>query len=193
MLLNPSTVTISNILLIIFRLNAYNTLAFNWKSRFRMFTNKSLKDISFKIISSNNIPEWDLLTKKVHETDVGLNLLEQSELRSRGLGNPHTDAKYRLFGTSDEPRITFYRDTAAWCPYCQKVWILLEEKKIPYKVEKINMRSYGDKPADFLRMVPGGLLPAIVIDNKRVQTESLEIMLNLDNVFKVLILLLYQS
>ena len=47
------------------------------------------------------------------------------------------------------------------------------------------MRSYGDKPAEFLRMVPGGLLPAIVIDNKRVQTESLEIMLNLDSMFKV--------
>lgn len=45
------------------------------------------------------------------------------------------------------------------------------------------MRSYGDKPAEFLRLVPGGLLPAILIDNKRVQTESLEIMLNLDSMF----------
>jgi thiol-disulfide isomerase/thioredoxin len=42
-------------------------------------------------------------------------------------------------------RVTLYRDTAAWCPYCQKVWMMLEEKQIPYKIEKINMRSYGDK------------------------------------------------
>jgi hypothetical protein len=29
--------------------------------------------------------------------------------------------------------------------------MLLEEKRIPYRVEKINMRSYGDKPQSFLR------------------------------------------
>jgi glutathione S-transferase len=34
-------------------------------------------------------------------------------------------------------------------------------------------------------MVPGGLLPAIVIDGKKVQTESLEIMMNLDKMFQV--------
>ena len=32
-------------------------------------------------------------------------------------------------------------------------------------------------------MIPGGLLPAIVIDQKQVQTESLEIMLNLDRMY----------
>ena len=32
------------------------------------------------------------------------------------------------------------RDHAAWCPYCQKVWLQLEEKRIPYVIEKINMR-----------------------------------------------------
>lgn len=62
------------------------------------------------------------------------------------------------------------------------MWILLEEKKIPYRVEKINMRSYGDKPAWFLQMVPNGLLPAIKLDGN-IQTESLEIMLNLDRTF----------
>ncbi|CAN0530534.1 unnamed protein product, partial [Scytosiphon promiscuus] len=38
-----------------------------------------------------------------------------------GAGPPHTDAKLRLFGSTGEPRVIFYRDTAAWCPYCQKV------------------------------------------------------------------------
>ena len=60
----------------------------------------------------------------------------------------HTDAKMRLFDAADESevRVTLFRDTAAWCPYCQKVWLMLEEKRIPYKISKINMRSYGDKP-----------------------------------------------
>ena len=45
------------------------------------------------------------------------------------------------------------------------------------------MRSYGDKPPEFLRMVPNGLLPAIKIDNSQVQTESLQIMLNLEQMY----------
>lgn len=40
------------------------------------------------------------------------------------------------------------------CPYCHKVWLQLEEKRIPYTIEKINMRCYGDKPASFMAKVP---------------------------------------
>jgi glutathione S-transferase len=49
-------------------------------------------------------------------------------------------------------------------PYCQKVWLTLEEKQIPYKVEKINMRCYGEKPASFTRIQPGGQIPVAIID-----------------------------
>ena len=41
------------------------------------------------------------------------------------------------------------RDDAAWCPYCQKVWLQLEEKRIPYTIEKINMR-WALKPTKFI-------------------------------------------
>ena len=136
-----------------------------------------------KVLTTNSLPAWGDLEQRSRTTPYGSDWLREEDLRALGEGLPHTNAKIRLFGTTGEPRITFFRDTAAWCPYCQKVWILLEEKKIPYKLQKINMRSYGDKPAEFLRMVPGGLLPAIIIDNERVQTESLEIMLNLDKMF----------
>jgi glutathione S-transferase len=40
----------------------------------------------------------------------------------------------------------------------------LEEKKIPYKIEKINMRCYGEKPASFMKMQPGGQIPVVIID-----------------------------
>ena len=63
-----------------------------------------------------------------------------------------------------------------------QVWLLLEEKRIPYKVSKINMRSYGDKPAWFTNKVPGGFLPVIELDGDLV-TESLVIMQTLDQTF----------
>jgi glutathione S-transferase len=55
------------------------------------------------------------------------------------------------------------------------VWLLLEEKRIPYTIEKINMRCYGDKPDSFMRKVPRGLLPVMELDGKIV-TESKQIM-----------------
>jgi glutathione S-transferase len=80
-------------------------------------------------------------------------------------------ASVRLFGSTGEPRVLLYRDHAGWCPYCEKVWLQLEEKRIPYRIEKINMRCYGDKPPAFLAKVPSGLLPAMELDGK-LYTES---------------------
>ena len=134
------------------------------------------------IISSASIPTWDDISSRARSTDTGKRMEADSALREKGDGTPHTDAKRRMFGTTEEPRVLYYRDTAAWCPYCQKVWILLEEKKIPYEVEKINMRSYGDKPAEYLKMVPNGLLPAMRLDGE-FMTDSLRIMLTLEGTF----------
>ena len=54
--------------------------------------------------------------------------------------------------------------------------LLIEEKQIPINVELVPMRSYGDKPESFLRMVPSGLLPALVVETgdgrKQTITES---------------------
>ena len=73
----------------------------------------------------------------------------------------------RHFGKGEDAiKIKLYRDHAAWCPYCHKVWLQLEEKRIPYRIEKINMRCYGDKPAEFLSKVPSGLLPVLEVNGK---------------------------
>jgi len=62
--------------------------------------------------------------------------------------------------------------------------LLIEEKEIPINIELVAMRSYGDKPAEFLNMVPSGLLPALIVEQpdgrKRVITESQVIMELLD-------------
>mmetsp|Transcript_58562 Transcript_58562/g.134046 ORF Transcript_58562/g.134046 Transcript_58562/m.134046 type:complete len:543 (-) Transcript_58562:165-1793(-) len=125
-------------------------------------------------------PSWETLKEEVLKTDVGKRLAEEKALREMGGGPPHTMNKMRLFGQKEEDvRVVLYRDAAAWCPYCQKVWLLLEEKQLPYRVEKINMRSYGEKPDWFMKKMPRGLLPVVEIDGKMV-SESIVIMQMID-------------
>jgi len=44
--------------------------------------------------------------------------------------------------------------------------MLLEEKRVPYNVKRVNMNCYGDKPADFLQKQPSGQLPMAIIDGR---------------------------
>lgn len=149
-------------------------------SSFKMSNSKASSLATFSI----EIPSWEILQTTIKSTKTGENISKESELRAKGYGKPHVDASLRLHNLPEgsTPRLTFFRDTAGWCPYCQKVWMFIEEKKIPCKIEKINMRSYGDKPQSYLKLFPNGLLPAIILDDQRL-TESLDIMLTLDSAF----------
>ena len=78
----------------------------------------------------------------------------------------------RLFGHPDDSvRVTLYRDHHAWCPYCQKVWLWLEERQVPYRVRKVSMVCFGEKESWYRRLVPSGMLPALEIDGRLI-TES---------------------
>jgi glutathione S-transferase len=53
---------------------------------------------------------------------------------------------------------------AGWfCPFVQRVWAVLEEKKIPYQYIEVN--PY-DKPKSLLDLNPRGLVPTLQYDNK---------------------------
>lgn len=135
-----------------------------------------------EVSSTPTAQSWGSLETGVLRTPAGQALQQASTEIEAGL-RPHTDAKVRYFGEGrGTPRVTLYRDSAAWCPYCQKVWLLLEAKEVDFAVGKINMRSYGNKPKEFLQRVPRGLLPAVEIDG-RMMTESLEIMFTLERTF----------
>ena len=98
-------------------------------------------------------------------------------------GPTNSQARLRLFGHSEtDVRVTLYRDNHAWCPYCQKVWLWLEEKQIPYRIEKVTMFCYGKKEAWYKRKVPSGMLPALELDDRLI-TESDDILLALERVF----------
>ena len=100
----------------------------------------------------------------------------------RAAGPTNAQASFRQFDGSEDPaaaRVVLYRDNHAWCPYCQKVWLWLEEKRVPYRIEKITMFCYGDKEPWYRRIVPSGMLPALSIDGQII-TESDEILYALE-------------
>ena len=54
--------------------------------------------------------------------------------------------------------LTLYRDTNGWCPFCERVWIGLEKKGIPYDEKLVDLQN---KPQWYLDIVPTTLVPAI--------------------------------
>ncbi|MEL6136032.1 MAG: glutathione S-transferase family protein [Cyanobacteria bacterium J06628_6] len=98
-------------------------------------------------------------------------------------GPTNAQSRLRLFGHAEsDVRVTLYRDNHAWCPYCQKVWLWLEEKQVPYRIEKVTMFCYGEKERWYKQKVPSGMLPALAFDGQIV-TESDDILLALEQVY----------
>jgi glutathione S-transferase len=98
-------------------------------------------------------------------------------------GVTNSQATLRLFNNQEsDVRVTLYRDLHAWCPYCQKVWLWLEEKKIPYRIKKVTMFCYGIKEQWYKKIVPSGMLPAIELEG-RIITESDDILIALEQVY----------
>jgi glutathione S-transferase len=101
-------------------------------------------------------------------------------------GPTSSQALLRLFGQAEsEVRVTLYRDHHAWCPYCQKIWLWLEERRIPYRIRKVTMFCYGRKERWYTDRVPSGMLPALEIDGRLI-TESDRILEALEKVFGAL-------
>jgi len=98
-------------------------------------------------------------------------------------GPTTSQAIQRLFGYKEsDVRVTLYRDIHAWCPYCHKVWLWLEESRVPYRVKKVSMFCYGEKEAWYKKICPSGMLPALEIDDRLI-TESDVILHNLEREF----------
>ncbi len=98
-------------------------------------------------------------------------------------GPANAQATLRLFGQPESAvRVTLFRDHHAWCPYCQKVWLWLEFRRIPYRIRKVTMRCYGPKEPWFTAMVPSGMLPALALDGRLI-TESDRILEALEKSF----------
>ncbi|GAB5368464.1 hypothetical protein AAMO2058_001321500 [Amorphochlora amoebiformis] len=148
---------------------------------------RGLKAIDF----DNILPPNPLAAKSWEE----LNNIVQNESETFGdfsetSRDPERDpcaqsrATVRLFDAPDgyEPEIILYRDSASWCPYCEKVWLMLEEKRIPYKINFVPMSCYGRKPQEFLQIQPSGGIPVAIIKGK-VISESNDILSAIESLY----------
>ena len=96
-------------------------------------------------------------------------------------GPTNSQANLRLFGGAEgSEELTLYRDHHAWCPYCHKVWLWLEEKRVPYRVRKVTMFCYGEKEAWYRKICPSGMLPAVQFRSGEVVTDSDQILRELE-------------
>jgi len=131
----------------------------------------------------HNDNSWDALDSLLRKQEPSAERIAFDVVTS-GRGNAHVNARIRLFDAPEnfEPSITLYRDSAAWCPYCERVWLFLEEKRIPYNVVTVPMSCYGDKPTEFLQLSPRGNIPVAMIQD-RVVLESKDIMMDIEKTF----------
>ena len=170
--------------LVLLSLLAFTSQAFH--QPLSVFSSKQTKSLHRIAMSSSTVsneiatPSWDELKIESTNQPVGNALNNEVEKRKQGKGSAHVQSKLRLFDSDETPKITLYRDHAGWCPYCQKTMLLIEEKGVPINIELVPMRSYGDKPEEFMRMVRGGMLPALTVElgdgSKQTITESQVIM-----------------
>jgi glutathione S-transferase len=69
---------------------------------------------------------------------------------------------------AETPKLTLYRDTNGWCPFCERVWIALKMKNIPFDEKVINLR---DKPDWYKAIVPTTLVPAVELHDESYDPE----------------------
>ncbi|WP_417040671.1 glutathione S-transferase family protein [Cylindrospermopsis raciborskii] len=126
-------------------------------------------------MSAITIPSWQQLleTARVHTP---------ARRTKRPGQNPSTapiSSGWDKLPPDSKPPILVYRDTNSWCPFCERVWLALEEKEIPFVTEFIDL---SNKPKWYTDLVLTTLVPAAEIEGKLVY-ESKDILLAIEEKF----------
>jgi len=129
----------------------------------------------FKVVPSNFIP-WRIGSLSVLRSDKPITKLQA--IAEPSLKDWSAFEKELVFEKMSS-YLTLYRDTNGWCPFCERVWLCLIEKNIPFREELIDLRN---KPSWYKEIVPTNLVPALKnSENGDVIWESIDIIKYIEN------------
>lgn len=75
-------------------------------------------------------------------------------------------------------------DTNGWCPFCERVWVAIRAKNLPYQETLVPLRG---KPEWYKQMVPTGLVPAVLFHgDEENETTSRELVWESDAILEAL-------
>merc|ERR1719464_1166649 len=97
----------------------------------------------------------------------------------------YEDKQHEQQEQKEQPLLTLYRDTNGWCPFCERVWIAIRAKGLPYQETLVSLQN---KPEWYKQMVPTGLVPAVLFHDdgersRKLVWESKDILYALDKMF----------
>lgn len=119
-----------------------------------------------------SLPNWEELLEVAQQNTTAKWISRPGQTPATATISSHL---HRLT-PGEKPSVLLYRDTHAWCPFCERVWFALEEKQIPFETELIDL---SNKPQWYKDMVPTALVPAVKIEGELVY-ESKDILLALE-------------
>jgi len=70
-------------------------------------------------------------------------------------------------GDVNPETVVFYRDTNAWCPFCERVYLYLLEADIGHEQTFVDI-SPGKKPDWYTKVIPTGQTPSLALGGKPV-------------------------
>ena len=82
-----------------------------------------LQTLTDQVLSSHSIGSWDDIRSQLQSKQTNDELKFRDNL-AKGYGKASPLHKLRLYDESnkeEDVRVTLYRDSASWCPYCHKV------------------------------------------------------------------------
>jgi len=106
---------------------------------------------------------WDSLQTKTASAATGYTLRGGMVPSS----SPQATIKLVPHGDVNPKSVVFYRDTNAWCPFCERVYLYLLEADIEHEQTFVDI-SPGKKPDWYKDVIPTGQTPSLSLGGKPV-------------------------
>ena len=114
-------------------------------------------------VAATEQPVWSALETKLASAASGYTLREGMVPASA----PQSITELLRHEEVAAESVVFYRDTNAWCPFCERVYLYLLESGIEHQQTFVDI-SPGKKPEWYKEVIPTGQTPSLSLGGKPV-------------------------